>query len=77
MVNVEELEPRPFLDLLDHMGLPTEIREIDPHGPEHFDGTVGPLAREIDNAVVHTTVSAADPMIAVRPAPTDGPATAS
>jgi hypothetical protein len=53
------------------MGLPTEIREIDPNGPEHFDGTVGPLPREIDNAVVHTTVSAADPMLAVRPASGD------
>jgi saccharopine dehydrogenase-like NADP-dependent oxidoreductase len=73
MVNVEELEPRPFLDLLDHMGLPTEIREIDPDGPEHFDGTVGPLAQEIADAVVTTTISAADPMLAVRPAGVPGP----
>ena len=68
MVNVEELDPVPFLGLLDRMGLPTEMLEIDPQGPAHFDGTVGPLATEIDNAVVTITISAADPMIAVRPA---------
>jgi saccharopine dehydrogenase-like NADP-dependent oxidoreductase len=28
MVNVEELDPDPFLELLDKMGLPTEIQEI-------------------------------------------------
>ncbi|MBP2659396.1 MAG: Saccharopine dehydrogenase, partial [Firmicutes bacterium] len=27
MVNVEELEAKPFIDLLDTMGLPTEINE--------------------------------------------------
>jgi len=68
MVNVEELDPVPFLGLLDGMGLPTEVLEIDPQGPAHFDGTVGALAAEIANAVVTTTISAADPMIAVRPA---------
>jgi saccharopine dehydrogenase-like NADP-dependent oxidoreductase len=66
MVNVEELDPVPFLRLLDDMGLPTEIVEIDPHGPQHFDGTVGPLDAEIANAVATVRVSAADPMIAVR-----------
>ncbi len=30
MVNVEELNPDPFLDLLDKMGLPTEIQEMKP-----------------------------------------------
>jgi saccharopine dehydrogenase-like NADP-dependent oxidoreductase len=27
MVNVEELEPKPFIDLIDKMGLPTEVIE--------------------------------------------------
>ena len=66
MVNVEELAPVPFISLLDHMGLPTATLEIDPEGDAHFDGTVGPLAIEIDNAMTNVTISAADPMIAVR-----------
>ena len=66
MVNVEELDPAPFLSLLDQMGLPTDTLEIDPTGDARFDGTVGPLAAEMDNAVVEVKVSAADPMIAVR-----------
>ncbi len=68
MVNVEELDPVPFLGLLDGMGLPTDLLEIDPDGEHHFDGTVGPLASEIANAVATVRISAADPMIAVRPA---------
>jgi saccharopine dehydrogenase-like NADP-dependent oxidoreductase len=68
MVNVEELDPVPFLGLLDRMGLPTDLLEIDPDGEHHFDGTVGPLANEIANAVATVRISAADPMIAVRPA---------
>ncbi len=66
MVNVEELDPVPFLALLDRMGLPTDTLEIDPDG-EHFDGTVGPLPTEMDNAVATVRISAADPMVAVRP----------
>jgi hypothetical protein len=50
MVNVEELDPVPFLGLLDRMGLPTDALEIDPDGEHHFDGTVGPLPTEMDNA---------------------------
>jgi hypothetical protein len=30
MVNVEELDPDPFIKLLDKMGLPTEIKYIKP-----------------------------------------------
>lgn len=30
MVNVEELDPDPFIDLLGKMGLPTEVKEIEP-----------------------------------------------
>ncbi len=33
MVNVEELDPDPFLELLDKMGLPTEIQEITAPAP--------------------------------------------
>ncbi len=35
MVNVEQLEPQPFLELLDQMGLPTRIR--DEHGDRAWD----------------------------------------
>jgi saccharopine dehydrogenase-like NADP-dependent oxidoreductase len=66
MVNVEELDPVPFLRLLDQMGLPTDTLEIDPEGDAHFDGTVGPLATEMERSVIDVRVSAADPMIAVR-----------
>ena len=38
MVNVEELDPVPFIGLLDQMGLPTETLELDPDG-------AGPLRR--------------------------------
>ncbi len=66
MVNVEELDPEPFLALLDGMGLPTDIREIEPGGPASFDGTVGDVAEEIARSTATVTVSAADPMVAVR-----------
>jgi hypothetical protein len=67
MVNVEELDPEPFIELLDLLGLPTEIVEIDPGSAASFDGTVRDLAVEIVNARSTVTISAADPMIAVRP----------
>ncbi|MDA3889762.1 MAG: saccharopine dehydrogenase family protein [Allgaiera sp.] len=37
MVNVEELDPRPFLGLLNVMGLPTSIRDADGDRPLSFD----------------------------------------
>jgi saccharopine dehydrogenase-like NADP-dependent oxidoreductase len=74
MVNVEELDPRPFIRLLDEMGLPTEVRELDPDGPFHFDGTVGPLDAELERSRLTVTISAADPMVAVRGGPDDGAA---
>ncbi len=37
MVNVEELPPRPFLRLLDRMGLPTRIRDTDGDRPLTFE----------------------------------------
>ena len=64
MVNVEELDPEPFIALLDDIGLPTEYLELEP-GALSFDGEVGDLADEIKRATATVTVSAADPMIAV------------
>ena len=37
MVNVEELDPRPFLSLLNKMGLPTSIRDEQGDRPPCFD----------------------------------------
>ena len=64
MVNVEELDPEPFIALLDEIGLPTDYLELTP-GTMAFDGDVGDLADEIKRATATVTVSAADPMIAV------------
>ncbi len=66
MVNVEELDPEPFVALLDDMGLPTEYLEIAPGSEASFDGEVRGLAEELANSTATVTVSAADPMIAVR-----------
>ena len=66
MVNVEELAPEPFITLLDQMGLPTDIEEIEPGSKASFDGTVGDIADEIAQSTSTVTISAADPMIAVR-----------
>jgi len=67
MVNVEELDPEPFIAILDKIGLPTEIKEIEPGSAESFDGSVKALEEEIAASTATCTVSAADPMIAVRP----------
>lgn len=67
MVNVEELDPEPFIKLLDNMGLPTEIKEIQPNSAESFDGTVRALETEIAESHATVTVSAANPMIAISP----------
>lgn len=74
MVNVEELPPAPFIELLDRTGLPTDVLEIEPGGPASFDGQVRPLADELPAATATVTVSAVDPMIAVRPGPSMPPA---
>ncbi len=65
MVNVEELDPDPFIALLDRIGLPTEVREIEPGGPESFDGTVRDLETELRESTATVTVSAANPRIAL------------
>ena len=67
MVNVEQLDPEPFLAILDRIGLPTEIIELEPGAASSFDGTVGPIDIEIARATATVTVSAADPMIALDP----------
>ncbi len=67
MVNVEELDPDPFIALLDTMGLPTEYLELEPGSHRSFDGEVRDLDTEIAASTATVTVSAADPMIAVRP----------
>ena len=66
MVNVEELDPEPFIEILDRIGLPTEYLEIEPGSAASFDGDVRPVDEEIAAATATVTVSAADPMIAVR-----------
>ncbi len=72
MVNVEELDPEPFIALLDQIGLPTDIREIEPGGQASFDGTVRDLATELAESTATVTVSAANPMIALAPKPAVG-----
>ena len=69
MVNVEELDPEPFIAILDKIGLPTDIKEIKPGGKESFDGAVRSLEEELAESTATVTVSAANPMIAVRPQP--------
>ena len=65
MVNVEELDPEPFIELLDRIGLPTEVKEIKPNSKHSFDGTVRSLEKELSESKATVTVSAANPMIAV------------
>ena len=66
MVNVEELDPEPFIAILDEIGLPTEFQEIEPDSAASFHGEVRTLEEELANSTATVTVSAADPMIAVR-----------
>ena len=67
MVNVEELDPEPFIEILDRIGLPTEIKEIKPDSKHSFDGTVRSLEQELSESTATVTVSAANPMIALSP----------
>ncbi len=68
MVNVEELDPEPFIAILDRIGLPTEVKEIKPDSKRSFDGTVRALEEELADSTATVTVSAANPMIALAPA---------
>ena len=67
MVNVEELDPDPFIAQLARNGLPTVVKEIKPGSALSFDGTVKDIRKEIAAATATVTVSAANPMIAVPP----------
>jgi cysteine sulfinate desulfinase/cysteine desulfurase-like protein len=67
MVNVEELDPEPFIAILDRIGLPTEVKEIKPDSKGSFDGKVRALKKELADSTATVTVSAANPMIAIAP----------
>lgn len=67
MVNVEELDPEPFIEILDRIGLPTEVKEIKTDSKYSFDGKVRSLKKELAKSTATVTVSAANPMIAVAP----------
>jgi saccharopine dehydrogenase-like NADP-dependent oxidoreductase len=67
MVNVEELDPEPFIAILDRIGLPTEVKEIKPNSKHSFDGKVRELEKELAESTATVTVSAANPMIALAP----------
>ncbi|HRD49559.1 MAG: saccharopine dehydrogenase family protein [Candidatus Competibacter sp.] len=67
MVNVEELDPEPFIAILDRIGLPTEFKEITPDSQESFNGAVKALDQELANSTATVTISAANPMIALAP----------
>jgi saccharopine dehydrogenase-like NADP-dependent oxidoreductase len=65
MVNVEELDPDPFIALLNRIGLPTDVKEIKPGGKDSFNGTVRDLAVELAESTACCVVSAANPRIAL------------
>jgi saccharopine dehydrogenase-like NADP-dependent oxidoreductase len=67
MVNVEELDPEPFIAILNRIGLPTKIKEIKPDSKNSFDGKVRSLEKELADSTATVTVSAANPMIALAP----------
>ncbi len=65
MVNVEELDPEPFIEILDNIGLPTDVKELKPGSKNSFDGEVRPIDVELKNSTATVTVSAANPKIAL------------
>jgi saccharopine dehydrogenase-like NADP-dependent oxidoreductase len=69
MVNVEELDPEPFIAILDKIGLPTVVKEIKPGSKYSFDGTVRDLQTELAESTATVTVSAANPMLALASRP--------
>jgi saccharopine dehydrogenase-like NADP-dependent oxidoreductase len=73
MVNVEELDPEPFIAILDRIGLPTDVKEIRPGGKDSFNGAVRSLEKELAESTATVTVSAANPMIALARKPASGP----
>ncbi len=65
MVNVEELDPEPFIAILDKIGLPTDVKEIKPNSNDSFAGEIKSLKEELANSTATVTVSAANPKIAL------------
>ncbi|HBC88464.1 MAG TPA: saccharopine dehydrogenase [Lentisphaeria bacterium] len=65
MVNVEEMDPEPFIAILDKIGLPTDVKEIKPGSKDSFNGTVGKLEDELKKSTATVTVSAANPIVAI------------
>ena len=50
MVNVEELDPEPFLKVLDTIGLPTKVKDVTPkNGKPSKDGM--PIAATKSNSI--------------------------
>ena len=71
MVNIEELDPEPWIAILDQIGLPTDIKEIQPGSKDSFNGAVRVLEIELAESTATVTVSAANPMIALAPKPVE------
>jgi len=65
MVNVEELDPEPFIAVLDKIGLPTDVKEIKPGSAASFNGAVRALETELAESTASCIVSAANPRIAL------------
>ena len=61
--------PPRFIEVLDTIGLPTDVMEITPGSTGSFDGTVRDLQTELAESTATVTVSAANPMIALAPKP--------
>ena len=73
MVNVEQLDPEPFIGVLNKIGLPTDVLEIKPNSKLSFNGEVRDLAVELAESTAACIVSAANPRIALdRDAQTSG-----
>jgi hypothetical protein len=64
---VEELDPDPFIALLNRIGLPTDVKEIKPGSKDSFNGTVRDLETELAESTAACIVSAANPRIALDP----------
>ena len=65
MVNIEELDPDPFIKILNRIGLPTDVKEIKPNSSLSFNGTVRSLEKELEESTATCVVSAANPKVAI------------
>jgi len=66
MVNIEQLDPVPFIALLDEMGLPTTQQALSVAEAALFNGEIADLAVELKHAVGMVQVSAANPMLSTQ-----------